>query len=370
MRARRIVSLFAATTLLAGVAGCAVPLDERPVRAALDTALDRRVFASEEALATLVDPQMPGCSAAVGVHGEIAWAGAAGLADLSDDTPVTVDTRFDMASVAKQFTATVVLQLQREGELSLSDTVAQHVPGMPAWAQSTTLEQLLHHTSHIRDYYQSIQFQWGLGFGDHVSHADMLRAIAALPTLEPGTGYLYSNSNYVLLAEVIQRVTGQSYPDALDERIFAPLGLEMVASPNLKADDIAISYTDQLVRQDSGWSGYGAVGIFSTPSQLAIWGDQYRAGDVVQDDAYAGAVDEGDDGIVYGAGIDIHPDGSIGHLGRFGGHITAFRVSPDKNTTVVVMCNGHASDRSGVFAALWEAWVAPAEPAEEASKVD
>ncbi|MBN9605376.1 MAG: beta-lactamase family protein [Actinomycetales bacterium] len=363
MRLRPLAAGAALAAVLGLVGGCAtgpIPEPTPTTRQLGDGSPDRRPALSDRALAALVDPALPGCSAAVGVEGGIAWANAAGLADLATGSPVTVDTRFDMASVTKQFTATVILQLADEGAIALSDTVAAHVAGMPAWAETTTLEQLLHHTSHIRDYYQAIQFDWGLGFADYVSHADMLRAIADLPTLEPGEGFLYSNSNYVLLAEVIQRVTGQTYPEALDARIFAPLGLEMVAGPNLKADDVAVSYDDDLNRQDSGWSGYGAVGIFSTPTQLALWGDQYRAGGLVSPAALEGAVPE-PDGTFYAAGIEIQPDGSLAHLGRFGGHITTFRVSADRATTVVVMCNGHSSNREGLFDALWGIWVqAPA----------
>ena len=117
-----------------------------------------------------------------------------------------------------------------------------------------------------------------------------MRAIARLRTLEPGTGYLYSNANYVLLAEVVQRVTGKTLPAFLEERIFTPLDLDMEVSPNLKAPDVAVSYDDNDQRQDSGWSAYGYSEIFSTPTELARWADQYRAGTIVADDFDDGAV--------------------------------------------------------------------------------
>ena len=154
-----------------------------------------------------------------------------------------------------------------------------------------------------------------------------MRAIARLRTLEPGTGYLYSNANYVLLAEVVHRVSGEPLPEFLDEHIFTPLDLDMEVSPNLKAPDVAVSYDDFDQRQDSGWSAYGYSEIFSTPTELARWADQYRAGTIVADDFADGAVVM-PDGAQYAAGIEIRADDSLRHDGRLGGHITTFHDLP------------------------------------------
>ena len=81
--------------------------------------------------------------------------------------------------------------------------------------------------------------------------------------------------------------------------------------------------------QEPAWSNYGHSGIITTPSELARWGDQYRTGDIVQDDFADGAVDEGA-GELYAAGIDIEADGDLNHTGRFGGYISEFTVSADR----------------------------------------
>ncbi len=287
MRSR--LTCIVAVASVALLAGCApelpgaVPAGDAVPLFVQDKRDDKRDNLSDAALERLVDPSHPGCSAAVAVDGVVLWAGAEGLADLSSGAPLTTLTRFNMASVSKQFTATAILMLEREGLLSLDDVIGQYVPGLPAWGQTTTLEQLLHHTSHIRDFWQRLQGD-GLKFGDYVSHEDIVLAIARLRTLEPGTGYLYSNANYVLLAEVVRAVTGETLPEFLDERIFTPLDLDMEMSPNLKAPDVAVSYDDDEQRQDSGWSAYGYSEIFSTPTELARWADQYRAGTIVDDE--------------------------------------------------------------------------------------
>jgi CubicO group peptidase (beta-lactamase class C family) len=356
VRTSRTLSAIAATASIALLAGCAVeqPTLTPDTKVHSYLAVDKRTFASDDALEALIDATQPGCSAAVGVHGEIVWAGARGIADLSTGAEVTTATRFDMASVSKQFTATAILMLQREGKLSLSDTIGTYIDRLPAWGRTVTLDQLMHHTSRVRDYWVALDDD-GLGFSDPVSHEYTLDAIRRMTRLSDTVGYEYSNSNYVLLAEVVQRVSGEPFPQFLDERIFSPLGLDMVLSPGLVAPDVALSYDDNLAYQPPGWAAYGAIGIYTTPSELAKWGDQYRAGDIIQDDFAVGASDEGT-GEFYAAGMDIEADGDLNHNGRFGGYVTTFTVSADRETTIAVMCNGHLSNRFGLADALWAIW--------------
>jgi CubicO group peptidase (beta-lactamase class C family) len=309
---------------------------------------------SLQALETLVPVTQPGCSAAVARHGAVVWAGAAGLADLATRTPVTTATRFDMASVSKQFTATAILMLHREGLLALGDPIGTYVDDLPEWGSKVTLDQLIHHTSRIPDYWVELDAE-GIGFTDPADQATTVGAIRRLDELEPGAGYTYSNSNYVLLAEVVGRVSGQPLPDFLATRIFTPLGLDMVLAPTLHAPDIALSYDDDLRLQEAGWTSYGHTGIITTPSELARWGDQYRTGDIIQDDFAVGAVDEGA-GELYAAGMDIEVDGDLNHTGRMGGFVSDFTVSADRETVIAVMCNGHTSNRFGLADALWAIW--------------
>ncbi len=122
------------------------------------------------------------------------------------------------------------------------------------------------------------------------------------------------------------------------------------------SDHIVKSYDDDLNLQQPEWTAYGHVGIITTPSELARWGDQYRVGGIVEDDFEAGAVAEDDAGERYAAGIDIEADGDLNHTGRWGGYISEFTVSEDRETTIAVACNGHTSDRWGVTDALWAIW--------------
>ena len=346
--------------VLAALGGCAAPRasNEAPLAATLERTADRvdeQVALSEQLLAALVPATQPGCSAAVAARGAVIWAGAEGLADLELGTPLTTSTRFDIASVAKQFTATAILMLQRDGLLSVSDPVGEYVDGLPKWADEVTLDQLIHHTSRIPDFWVELDAA-GLGFTDPVDQATTVAAIARETELDPdATGFSYSNSNYVLLAEVVESVGGMPLPDFLEERVFVPLGLDMVVAPTLSGADVARPYGDTLEIEEGNWSAYGHIGIIATPSELARWGDQYRAGDIVQEDFADGAVDDGE-GEQYAAGINIQPDGDLNHTGRWGGYVSEFTVSSDRELTIAVMCNGHASDRWGVTDGLWAIW--------------
>ncbi len=348
--------------LLAGCSAAAPQPSLTPIAVVSSAPPDERIAPSDALMATMFDPTLPGCSAAVGVHGEVIWASALGMADLASGTALTTATRFDIASLTKQFTATAILMLQRQGALSLSDTIGNYVPGLPSTVRSITLDALMHHTSHIPDYWIKLG-EWGYGFTTPATQADAVRAIAAVSRLDKGTGYLYSNSNYILLAEVITAVTGVPYAQYLTDTIFTPLGLDIEIDPVLQAPDIAVGYDDNTVPTRNAWAFYGAFGTFTTPTQLARWGDQYRDGGAfIANDFVIGAVDSGKpgeatEGRLYAAGMNINPDGSLRHDGRLGGFISTIKISPDRETTVVVMCNAHLADRSGLVDGLWKIWV-------------
>ena len=361
MRWRLAAVVAASVALLSGCTGPSPAPSLAPVAVVSSAPPDPRLARSDAVLVDHVDPTLPGCSAAVGVHGAIVWAGALGVADLTTGAALTTETRFDIASLTKQFTATAVLMLQREAKLSLSDPIGSYVSGLPTTVRSITLDALMHHTSRIPDYWKKLG-EWGYGFETPATQADALKAIRAVSKLSTTVGYEYSNSNYVLLAEVIATVSGQPYEQFVQQRLLQPLGLSMQIDPVLQAPDIAVSYDDHNAPTRNAWAFYGAFGTFATPTQLALWGDQYRDGDLIGNDFVTGAVDSGKpgeatEGRVYAAGMNINADGSLRHDGRMGGFISAIKISPDRETTVVVMCNGYLADRSGLVNGLWKIWV-------------
>jgi CubicO group peptidase (beta-lactamase class C family) len=312
----------------------------------------------------------PGCSAAVGVEGKVAWTGVRGVANLATGAAITADTVFDIASVSKQFTATATLLLVEAGKLTLADPVSQYVPGLPAWAAQVTIVELMHHTSGIPDYVGLLQEQ-GYQYSDRTTQADALKALAAAPDLmfDPGTRYEYSNSNYLLLGEIVHRVSGQALPDFLSAQIFQPLTLVMVLDPVSRIPNKALSYTKsgkgnqgEYQVADSPWEQVGDGGIQTTPSQLVRWGDNYRTGKVggptLLDAQLAGAVEtEPGGGDRYGAGIISLADGMLDHDGAWAGFVTAFRVSSDRRTTLAISCNVDKQDPEALADSLGHIWM-------------
>lgn len=315
---------------------------------------DPRAAPSDALLADLVAADGPGCSAAVGLGGTVVWAGAVGIADLTTRRPLDTTTRFEFASVSKQFTAQAVLLLAREGALDLAAPVARYVDGLPTWGETLTLDDLIHHASRLPDPWPQVA-DAGLSFADEIDQEQALDLIRAIPAVEPGTGYLYSNSNYVLLAAVVERVAGQSLPEFLAERYFAPLGLQMEIDPGSTDPDLARGYADDLTPDVPRWRAYGHVGLVTTPSELARWGDEYREGGAV-DPAFAdGALDEGT-GRFYAAGIESDGEGGLGHAGAWGGSVSLFTVGADRETTIVAACNRADGPRFELVEALWGIW--------------
>jgi CubicO group peptidase (beta-lactamase class C family) len=125
---------------------------------------------SQNVLNSAVQANAPGCSAAVGIEGKVAWTGVSGLANMTIGAKVTADTVFDIASVSKQFTATAILLLAEAGKLTLEDTLSQYMSEMPPWAANVTLTQLMHHTSGVPDYTGLLQEQ-GFSYVDRTTEA-------------------------------------------------------------------------------------------------------------------------------------------------------------------------------------------------------
>lgn len=193
---------------------------------------------------------------------------------------------------------------------------------------------------------------------------DALAGVTELP-VEPGTEFDYSNSNYVLLAEIVAVAAGRSLPDVLTDRVFTPLGLHLVMSPNLKGPDVATGYwtiNGTITPMEAHWEQLGDGSIFSTPTELVSWADNYRTGQLggprLLAAVTAGAApDERMPGVRYGAGVLITPDGAIFHPGKWAGNMSFLTISPDRRTAVAGSCNAEDGiDFEGVFGGIQAIW--------------
>jgi len=309
----------------------------------------------------------PGCSAAVAQQGQVVWRGAQGLADLESKTAITPDAVFDIGSVSKQFTAAAVLLLQDAGRLRLQDPLADYLSSFPPWSETTTLDHLMHHTSGIPAYEPLLQDQ-GFELTDRTTQAQTVEVLGAVRKLEftPGSDWAYSNSNYVLLGEVVRRVSGQTLPQYLKVNVFDPLELDMVVEPTAAIPGKALSYqgsAPQFEVVDYQWEQVGDGAIQTTPTELARWGDNYRTGEVGGRkwlDAVLEGAAKGPPGLAgetarYGAGIVQGENGELAHVGAWEAFVTGFWVSPDRATSLAFSCN-RASDALALLASLSSIW--------------
>ena len=167
-----------------------------------------------------VKPGMPGCAVAASQDGKQVVNRAYGLADLERNVPITSDTLFDAASIRKQFVAAAIFLLVEEKRLALSDDVRKYVPELPNYGHTITLDHLLTHTSGIRDWVPLRNW----ANGDFDAWAAILRQRGLQFT--PGEEWSYSNSGYVLLTEIVKRVSGMAFSEFARKRLFDPLGMK------------------------------------------------------------------------------------------------------------------------------------------------
>jgi CubicO group peptidase (beta-lactamase class C family) len=348
----RLLAAIAAAALLAGCtsapAETAAATDDTTRSAERSDALFERVLTPDE----------PGCSAAVGIEGDVVWTGVGGLADVSTGRPIETSTTFAIASVTKQFTATVVLLLAHEDRLSIDDPLSTWVPGLPAWSSSVTVGQAMHHVSGIPDYVDR-RLESGVAWTDTRTVQDSLSEIATMADLDfpVGNRFQYSNSNYFLLGEVVHAVTGQPVQTVVRAQIFEPLGLRMAFDPTgWNPDTTDPSSARGYVRNPATgewepggtrWEVNGDAGIQTTPSELVRWADNYRTGELGGSRLLADALPE-DRAVPYGAGIVEDDDGSLWHGGGTPGHLTEFFVSADRRTGIATACNGDRGSQSSI----------------------
>jgi CubicO group peptidase (beta-lactamase class C family) len=227
----------------------------------------------------------PGCALGIIDHGELVYARGYGMANLELGVPITPDSVFYLASVSKQFTCTAILLLAEAGRLTLADNVRTYVPEVPDYGVTITVEQLMRHTSGLRDYLALGQLA-GKRFADVWSEADFLQRVSRQRALNfaPGTQYLYSNTGYVLLSLIIKRVSGQSLGAFAQEQIFQPLGMTHTVFkedyqqliPN-RVSGYSLADDGTLRNEYHNLQVAGDGGLYSSVVDLARWDANFYA---------------------------------------------------------------------------------------------
>ncbi|KPU51042.1 serine hydrolase domain-containing protein [Bacillus wiedmannii] len=222
----------------------------------------------------------PGILAKISKGGKT-WSYTAGIADLRTKKPMKTDFRFRIGSTTKTFTATVLLQLAGENRLNLDDSIEKWLPGVIQGngydSNQITIRQILNHTSGIADYIKSQDFDIKDTKKAYTAEELVKMGVSLPPDSAPGKGWSYSNTGYVLLGMLIEKVTGNSYAEEVENRIIEPLDLLNTFSPGNSTVIPGTKHARGYVRYD-GESGLKDVTYFS-PSIASSAGDMISTAD-------------------------------------------------------------------------------------------
>ncbi|PEY43450.1 D-alanyl-D-alanine carboxypeptidase [Bacillus cereus] len=204
------------------------------VSSSLQTSTQRDRNSVKQAMRDTLQLGYPGILAKTSEGGKT-WSYAAGIADLRTKKPMKTDFRFRIGSVTKTFIATVLLQLAGENRLNLDDSIEKWLPGVIQGngydGNQITIRQILNHTSGIADYIKSKDFDIMDKNKSYTAEEFVKMGISLSPDFAPGKGWSYSNTGYVLLGILIEKVTGNSYAEEIENRIIEPLELSNTFLP-------------------------------------------------------------------------------------------------------------------------------------------
>jgi CubicO group peptidase (beta-lactamase class C family) len=304
--------------------------------------------------------------------GVVLYEHAFGAANREWRVPNTVATRFRIGSTTKQFTAALVLRLMEQGKLRLDGRIVDYLPDYPRpQGEQITLEHLLTHSSGLPDYPHLPRFYEDQATRTHTTR-ELLALFDTLPLeFPPGSKWSYSNSGYVVLGAIVERVTGTSYARALHDQLLAPLGLRDTDFDD--PADVVPHRAAGYLRTPEGLqnapfidptSVFSAGMLRSTAHDLLRWSELLRSGRVFRDRATASAMVAPHMGTgtplgAYGYGVFVgtqtlgsHPVTVIQHGGTINGFATGFWRMPDDGRVVIVLDNGMSHAVPALTAAI------------------
>ena len=299
----------------------------------------------------------PGATLLVTRDGKTLLRKSYGMADVGKGIKLEPAAAMRLGSVTKQFTSTAILMLADEGKLSLSDPIVKFLPDYPAHGKKITIEHLLTHTSGAPSYTNSLTFT--LLSGREKSVTEVIDSFKDEPLeFEPGTRYAYSNSGYFLLGAIIEKVSRQPYPQFLQQRIFAPLGMTQTGyeSPDTVRATPVIGHAGKL------WGGFGAASsismsqvyaagaLVSTVDDMAKWDAAVSSGKLLKaatwKQAFTPYTLADGKSTTYGYGwqmAKVRGAHEIGHGGDINGYSAYTLRLPEKKVYVALLTNADSS---------------------------
>jgi len=313
-------------------------------------------------------PDAPGAAAIVIKEGTPLFAKGYGLADLEKKIPCTTNTNFRLASVTKQFTAMAVLILAEQVKLYLQDRLPKFFPEFPAYGEAISLHHLLTHTSGLADYEDHILDGTTIPLSDR----DVLFILQQQSKTDfaPGSQFHYSNSAYALLALIVEKVSGKTFPAFLQENIFDPLSMTnsiaYVAGRSC-VPNRAFGYAHgtsgwELSDQSVTSAVLGDGGIYSSVADLLKWDAALYTEKLISRkllaDVFTAHSSQSDfEGSGYGYGWyvgNFRDTQRLWHYGSTCGFSTRIERFPDRRLSVIVLTNRRDAEISPIVEKLIE----------------
>lgn len=328
--------------------------------------------------AHLASGQVPGFTVAAARGDDLLHNQGYGHADLEFGILTPLDAMYEIGSVTKQFTAVLTLMLAEEGLLDLEADISEYPPSFDTGGRAVPLKRLLDHTSGMKGYTESRLF-FGAIHTQALPPDTLLRLMETEEwDFEPGEGLIYNNTAYFLLGRILEEVSGRSYAELLEERIFEPFGMQDThyCDPARIVENRAKGYQaseDGLERApylDHRWP-FAAGSVCSTARDLIVWNQALHGGEVLSPESYQLLItpEPLEDGSPthYAKGL-VHREDPYGEVIEHGGGIFGFttdvRYYPAQELTLVVIQNGGAPGPDVVMDGLRALFLAEVEPVE------
>ena len=314
---------------------------------------DQQEKAVDDLIASMVDTEGAGVTVAVAKGDEMFFSKGYGLANTEYDIPNSPATIFHVASVSKQFTAFAITVLAEEGVISLDDDIRKYLPELHDFGHKITIKQLAHHTSGLRDQWNLLALA-GWRLDDVITRKQVLRLISHQDELnfDPGDEFSYCNTGYTLMAEIVSRVTGKSFPEWCRENIFQPLDMDNT----LFYDDHekivknrAYSYQDSpegLKKSVLSYANAGATSLFTTAEDLTKWANNFysmKVGNerVMKQMEERLVLNKGDTiDYAFGQGISTYKGlKTVAHSGADAGYRSLLLRFPEQEFSIIVLSN-------------------------------
>jgi CubicO group peptidase (beta-lactamase class C family) len=308
----------------------------------------------DKVFASLNRTDAPGCVVGLDRNGQALYRRGYGMANLETRVPLDENSVSESGSVAKQFTASAVVYLALHGKLNLDEPVRKYIPELPDYGSPVTIRMLLNHTSGVRDMWTLFTVA-GQPLGETLfSMERSLQMVYRQKELNfpPNSQFLYSNSGYLLLSEIVKRVSGVPLDQFSQETFFHPLGMSHTqwrSDWNRVVPGRATAYgpSEGGYRTDMPYmSVYGAGGLLTTVGDLLIWNEQLthpRVGGQALVDSMQrqGRLTSGRE-IEYALGLFIgkyRGEPEIQHSGATGGYRTFLARYPERGLSIALLCN-------------------------------